>query len=108
MEPDVLLFSAAFLLVLLHSAWGVEPLVGLDVVEVGVSSPRVELTVRVFVDPEVKVLGDIYSVEEFTVTVDVDPQAGFDILGMEYFLMNLFRNFIFFWSDVLYITGLGI
>ena len=51
-----------------------------------------ELTVTVFVEPEVEVLGDIYSVEELTVTVDVDPETGFEILGIEYFFMNLFRT----------------
>ena len=49
MEPDVL-FTVALLLVLLHSAWDVEPSVGLDVVVLGVSSPKVELTVTVSVE----------------------------------------------------------
>ena len=45
MESDVV-FSVAPLLVLLHSAWDVEPSVGMDV---GVTSPKVELIVAAFV-----------------------------------------------------------
>ena len=67
-----------------------EPSVGLDVVVVFDGSPTLELTVTVFVEPEVEVLGDMCSVAEFVVTVDVDPETGFDILGIEYFFMNLF------------------
>ena len=63
-----------------------------DVVEVGVVSPKLKLTVRVFVEPDVEVLGDTYSVVELTVTVEVDPEPGFEILGIEYFFMNLFRT----------------
>ena len=99
-----MLFSVALLLVFLHSAWDVEPSVGLDVVEVSVSSPKVELTVPVLIEPEVKVLGDIFSVEELTVMVDVDPEVGFKIMGIEYFIMNLFRTS--FPSEVMCCTSL--
>ena len=34
----------------------------------------------------------MYSVAEFAVTVDVDPETGLDILGIEYFFMNLLRT----------------
>ena len=37
-------------MVFLHSAWGVEPSVGLDIVEVGVASPKLELTVIVLLN----------------------------------------------------------
>ena len=84
----MLLFSAALLVVFLHSAWGVKPSVRL---EICVSSPKVELAVTACIEPEVEVLGDIYSVKELTVTVDVNLETGFDILGMEYIFMNLFR-----------------
>ena len=80
MEPDVL-YTVALLLVLLHSAWDVESSVGL---EVGVSSPKAELTVMVFGVSEVEVLGDIHPMEELTVTVVVDPEPGFEILGIEF------------------------
>ena len=41
-----------------------EPSVGLNVVVVGVGSHKLEITVKVFVEPEVEVLGDMYSVAE--------------------------------------------
>ena len=79
-------------MVFLHSAWGGEPSAGVHVVEVGVASSKVELTATVFVEPEVEVLDNIYPVVELTVTVDVDPESGFEILGIEYFFMNMFRT----------------
>ena len=88
MEPDVL-FTVALLLVPLHSAWDVEPSVGL---EVDVSSPKVELIVTVFVVSEVEILGDIHPMEELTVTIVVDPETGFEILAIEYFFMYLLKT----------------
>ena len=69
-----------------------EPSVRLHVVVVGVGSPKLELTVTVFVKPEVEVLGDMCSAAELAVTVVVDPETGFDIQGIEYFFMNWFST----------------
>ena len=50
----------------------------------------------------------MYYVAELAVTVDVDPETGLVILGIEYFFMNLFRTSSPSGAYVLYITGVRI